>query len=85
MPAHIRQVLLPGITVTVAEMLAALQEVGGQKAVSLVKREKPTAEIKAILDSWPVRFDVSKALSLGFEPDQPFKQTVQDFADSLKK
>ncbi|QIW98721.1 hypothetical protein AMS68_004239 [Peltaster fructicola] len=84
MPSHIRQVLLPGITVTVAEMLQALKDVGGDKAVSLVKREQPTAEIKSILDSWPVRFDVSKALSLGFKADQPFKDTVQDFADSLK-
>lgn len=84
MPPHIRQVLLPGITVTVAEMLAALRDVGGEEAVKLVKREKPTPEIKGILDSWPVRFDVSKALKLGFAPDQPFKQTVQDFADTLR-
>lgn len=85
MPAHVRQVLLPGITANVGQMLQALKDVGGEDAVKLVKREKPTTEIKAMLDSWPVRFDVSKALGLGFVADQDFKGAVQDFADSLKQ
>lgn len=85
MPAHIRQVLLPGIVVTVREMLQALKEVGGDEAVKLVRREEPTPEIKAMLDSWPTQFDDSKALGLGFVPDQPFRDTVQDFANTLKR
>jgi len=84
MEPHVRQVNLPGITADVGEMLQALREVGGEEAVKLVKREKPTAEIKAMLDSWPIRFDVSKALGLGFVADQSFKQAVEDFAASLK-
>jgi len=85
MPPHIRQVNLPGITANVAEMLQALREVGGEEAVKLVKREKPSQEIKAMLDSWPIRFDVSKALGLGFVADQSFKSAVEDFAESLKQ
>ncbi|EMC97769.1 hypothetical protein BAUCODRAFT_66927 [Baudoinia panamericana UAMH 10762] len=85
MPPHMRQVNLPGITATVREMLQALREVGGEDAVKLVKREKPSPEIKAMLDSWPIRFDVSKALSLGFVADQSFKGAVEDFAASLKQ
>ena len=85
MPPHVRQVLLPGITANVKEMLQALREVGGEDAVKLVKREKPSQEIKDMLESWPIRFDVSKALSLGFVADQSFKGAVQDFADSLKQ
>ncbi|GAB7364044.1 hypothetical protein MBLNU230_g4600t1 [Neophaeotheca triangularis] len=85
MPPHIRVVLLPGINANVGQMLQALREVGGEEAVKLVKREKASPEIKAMLDSWPIRFDVSRALSLGFSPDQPFKGAVQDFADSLKQ
>jgi nucleoside-diphosphate-sugar epimerase len=84
MPPHIRQVNFPGITVTVREMLGALKEVGGEKALSLVKREEASKEIKALLDSWPVTFDISRALSLGFEADGSFKQAVEDFASSLK-
>ncbi|KID60042.1 D-erythronate dehydrogenase [Metarhizium brunneum] len=84
MPPHIRQVLLPGIAVTVREMLQVLRNVGGDEAVRLVRREEPTAAIRAMLDSWPTQFDDAKALRLGFVPDQPFQDTVQDFADSLK-
>lgn len=85
MPPHIRQVNLPGITADVREMLQALREVGGEEAVKLVKRVEPDAGTKAMLDSWPIRFDVSKALNLGFVADQNFKGAVQDFAASLKK
>lgn len=85
LPLHMRQVNLPGVTASVKEMLGALKEVGGQQALDLVKREEPTEEIKAMLDSWPIRFDVSKALGLGFVADEGIKQAVVDFADSLKE
>ena len=85
MEPHIRQVNLPGITANVGQMLQALREVGGEDAVKLVKREQPTTEIKAMLDSWPIRFDVSKALKLGFVADESFKAAVEDFTASLKQ
>lgn len=85
MPPHKRQINVPGITATVGEMLAALKEVGGEEAVKLVKRKEMTADVKAVLDSWSVRFDTSKAISLGMIPDQPFVGAVEDFAASLKK
>ena len=85
MPPHIRQVIVPGITATVGEMLQALKEVGGEEALKLVKKKPMTAETQAVLESWSVRFDVSKALGLGFIPEQPFKGAVEDFAASLKQ
>ncbi|KAK5113804.1 hypothetical protein LTR62_003188 [Meristemomyces frigidus] len=85
MPSHIRQVNLPGITATVGEMLQALREVGGKEAVGLVKREDASKEVKALLESWGVRYDVSKALKLGFKPDPGFREAVEDFARSLKE
>ncbi|KAF2770517.1 putative nucleoside-diphosphate-sugar epimerase [Teratosphaeria nubilosa] len=85
LPSHIRQVNLPGITATVREMMQAVREVGGEEAVKLVKREEPTKEIKSMLDSWPIRFDVSRALSLGFVADGSFKDAVEDFKASLDK
>ncbi|KAJ6439283.1 nucleoside-diphosphate-sugar epimerase [Purpureocillium lavendulum] len=84
MPPHVRQVLLPGITETVGGMLQALRDVGGEEALRLVKREDATPEIKAMLDSWPYEFDISRALGIGFVPDQPFRDTVEDFAKGLK-
>ncbi|KAK5174006.1 uncharacterized protein LTR77_001085 [Saxophila tyrrhenica] len=85
MPVHVRQVNMPGITATVKEMLQALRDVGGEDAVKLVKRKPLDPETQAVLESWSVRFDVSKALGLGFKPEQPFKGAVEDFAASLKK
>jgi nucleoside-diphosphate-sugar epimerase len=85
LPSHMRQVNLPGITASVREMLAALEEVGGKEAVELVKREEPTKEIKDMLDSWPIRFDVSKAMGLGFKRDERFVDAVRDFKMSLEE
>lgn len=85
MPPHIRQVLVPGITATVKEMLQALEEVGGEQAIKLVKRKPLDPETQAVLESWAVRYDISKALKIGFKPDQSFKAAVEDFAASLKQ
>ncbi|CAD0089565.1 unnamed protein product [Aureobasidium mustum] len=85
LPSHMRQINLPGITASVKEMLQALEEVGGKQAVELVKREEPTKEIKDMLDSWPIRFDVSKAMSLGFKRDERFRDAVEDFKKSLQE
>jgi len=83
LPSHMRQVNLPGITANVREMLNALEAVGGKEALALVKREEPSKEIRDMLDSWPVRFDVSKAMALGFSKDENFQSAVEDFRDSL--
>ena len=85
LPAHQRMVNLPGITATVGDMLEALREAGGEEAVALVKREKPTKEIEDMLNSWPVRFDISRALGLGVVADQDFKTAVQDFKAGLSE
>ncbi|KAK3114282.1 hypothetical protein LTR53_007567 [Teratosphaeriaceae sp. CCFEE 6253] len=85
MESHIRQVNLPGISATVKEMLQALREVGGEDAVKLIKREKASKEVMSLLESWGKRYDVKKALDLGFVADQSFKGAVEDFAASLKE
>ncbi|KAG9685084.1 putative nucleoside-diphosphate-sugar epimerase, partial [Aureobasidium melanogenum] len=85
LPSHMRQINLPGITASLKEMLQALEEVGGKQAVDLVKREEPTKEIKDMLDSWPIRFDVSKAMRLGFKRDEKFRDAVEDFKKSLQE
>lgn len=84
MEPHIRAVLLPGVTVSVGEMLDALRKVGGEEAVRLVKREKASAEVNRLFESWPVGFDVTRALKIGFEPAGTFLEAVEDFAMSLK-
>ena len=61
---------MPGLSVTIGEMIAALGRVAGEKAVSLIRRE-PDPVIVKIVAGWPRNFDPQRALSLGFkaEPD----------------
>ncbi|KAM3509453.1 hypothetical protein MY11210_006302 [Beauveria gryllotalpidicola] len=84
LPPHIRQVLLPGVTVSVGEMLQALREVGGEEAVGLVRMEEPGEEAVRLFKSWPVGFDVERALGIGFEPAGTFLEAVKEFAEGLK-
>ncbi|GKT88991.1 NAD-dependent epimerase/dehydratase (nucleoside-diphosphate-sugar epimerase) [Colletotrichum tofieldiae] len=78
-----RVVNLPGVTVTVAEILDALEAVGGMGARNRVREER-NPQIEAIVESWPAFFDVSKALSLGLAQDGDLITTVKDFAERLR-
>jgi nucleoside-diphosphate-sugar epimerase len=82
LPSHIRQINVPGICVTVQEMMDALEKVGGRDKLSLLT-EKSDPELLPILKSWPTRFDNSQAFSLGFKRDQSFEQAVRDYKESL--
>jgi nucleoside-diphosphate-sugar epimerase len=73
---------LPGITVSVREMLSALEQVGGKKALDLVE-EKPDEAIARIVSSWPARFDVSRAETLGYRGDGPLIQTLQEYIEDF--
>jgi hypothetical protein len=68
---------LPGITLTVREMLDAMDRVAGRESVSRVKFV-PDARIQAIVKTWPVRFRTDKALAMGFKADDDFESIVRD-------
>lgn len=77
-PLHIRQINVPGICVTMQEMMDALAKVGGgEKLVLLKEKEDPT--LRPILDSWPTCFDNSQAISLGMKCDTSFEEAVRDY------
>lgn len=75
-----RAFMLPGITVSVAEMLEALREVAGEEALARVRHE-PDAGIEAIVGSWPARFTNERARRLGFRSDKDFREIVEAFLD----
>lgn len=75
-----RAFMLPGITVSVAEMLEILREFGGDEALARVRHE-PDARIAAIVGSWPARFTNQRAQRLGFKGDKDFRQIVEAFLD----
>lgn len=73
-----RPINLPGITVTVAAMVAALGRVAGSAATGRV-RFREDAAVQRIVSGWPARFDVGRALALGFKRDEGFEDLVRQF------
>ena len=84
LPKHIRAVNVPGISVTVQEMMDALAAVGGEDKVKLL-REKHDENLAIILRSWPTRFDNSTAYRLGFSKDESFETAVRDYVKGLEE
>jgi nucleoside-diphosphate-sugar epimerase len=76
-----RIVNLPGITVTVAEMIDALARVAGQGAAGRITFNGDEA-VRRIVASWPAHFDVTRALGLGFTRDKGFVSLVEDYLAS---
>jgi nucleoside-diphosphate-sugar epimerase len=74
-----RAVSLPGITVSVGEMLETLRAVGGDAAVRRVRFETDE-RIARIVRTWPTRFNPARALALGFTPDPDFDSIVRAYA-----
>jgi D-erythronate 2-dehydrogenase len=72
-----RVVNLPGITLTVREMIDAMGRVAGREAVDRVKFV-PDARIQAIVKTWPVRFRTERANAMGFKADDDFESIVRD-------
>lgn len=75
-----RSLLLPGLSVTVEEMAAALGRIGGQEAVDLI-RWAPDPEIQKIVAGWPTRVEPERALKLGIEADATMDDIIQAFID----
>jgi nucleoside-diphosphate-sugar epimerase len=67
---------LPGLTTTVADMVAALERVAGKSAVELIRWE-PDATIQRIVESWPSQVDAPRARALGFKADADFDSIVR--------
>ena len=73
-----RVVNLPGITVTVAEMIAAMGKIAGFHVARRVSW-KLDARIEAIVKTWPVRFATPRALAMGFKPDPGIDTVIRDY------
>ena len=80
---HTRAVQLPGLTMTVDDLVKALGEIGGRNAVARLSFAA-NAEIVAIVKGWPVRFARTRSAALGFHADTSAHQIISDFvADEL--
>jgi nucleoside-diphosphate-sugar epimerase len=71
---------MPGLSVTVAEQIAALEKIAGPKIAALIKRE-PDETIIRIVNSWARGFDTARARSLGFVAETEFEQIIRVHID----
>lgn len=69
---------LPGITVTVAEMIAAMGKIAGPQVPKRVSW-KLDARIEGIVKGWPVRFATPRAIGMGFKADPGIEAVIRDY------
>jgi nucleoside-diphosphate-sugar epimerase len=72
-----RAINLPGLSVSVDEMIDALREVAGEPVAARIDHA-PDARIMRIVGGWPARWDTSRAEHLGFTGDAGFADVIRD-------
>jgi nucleoside-diphosphate-sugar epimerase len=75
-----RVINMPGLSVTVSEMLASLRRIAGDAVADRVRFERDPA-IEKIVNSWPGNFSAPYARSLGFVFDANFDDVVRAFIE----
>jgi nucleoside-diphosphate-sugar epimerase len=73
-----RNVNLPGLSLTVREMVAALERVAGPEAVKRIRWESD-ARIERLVSTWPGQLDTAKANTLGFPRDENFELVIRQY------
>ena len=74
---------LPALTVSIGEMLDALEQVAGSTARKRVRFE-PDAVISRIVCGWPAVVESTRARRLGLLPDPDFISIVEQFLSDRK-
>ena len=67
---------MPGVSCTVAEQIAALRRIAGDKVAARIRHE-PDPLVIRIVDGWPHRFDAARARALGFVAEQSFDEIIR--------
>lgn len=79
-----RVISLPGLSVTVEDMVAALARVAGVEAAARVSWQFDPA-IAAIVQSWPGDFEATRALALGFRADTGMDDIIAQYIADMKR
>jgi D-erythronate 2-dehydrogenase len=67
---------LPALTVTVAGMVAALEEIAGREASALIDWV-PDPAVAQIVTNWPARFRADRATRIGLAPDPDYATIIK--------
>ena len=83
--AHTRSVNVPGILVSVDEMVGALRRVAGEKVAARVKMQYDPV-IGRIVSTWPANFAPKFGPALGMKGDADFESIIRAYiADDMPK
>jgi len=75
-----RTINLPGLSVSVADMIAALKRVAGEDALRHLRWERD-ATVERIVGGWPAAWDTRRARALGLEGDEDFDSIVRAYVE----
>ena len=71
---------MPGVCCTVAEQIAALRRIAGDKVAARIRRE-PDPLVARIVDGWPHRIEAQRARELGFSAESSFDEIMRIHID----
>lgn len=75
-----RVINLPGLTVSVREMIDSLEKIAGKKATDLISYE-PDEFLQRIVLTWPPNFRTTRADQLGFVRDASVDEIIQAYIE----
>jgi nucleoside-diphosphate-sugar epimerase len=73
-----RVINLPGLTVSVREMIDSLEQIAGAEVTKLITHE-PDAFLQSIVLTWPPYFDTARAKELGFVSDSSVEEIIRSY------
>jgi nucleoside-diphosphate-sugar epimerase len=77
-----RTLNLPGLSVSVGDMVAALEKVAGPGPVSRISFQ-PDPAVERIVNSWPAAWDVTRANALGLSADADFESIIRAYIEDM--
>ena len=73
-----RVINLPGLTVSVREMINSLEQITGPEVTKLISHE-PDAFLQSIVLTWPPYFETLRAKELGFVSDSSVEEIIRSY------
>jgi nucleoside-diphosphate-sugar epimerase len=71
---------MPGVCCTVAEQIAALRRIAGERVAARIRRETDPL-VARIVEGWPQRIEARRARELGFKAEGSFDEIVRIHID----
>jgi nucleoside-diphosphate-sugar epimerase len=75
-----RMINLPGLTVSIDEMIQSLEKIGGKDVVRLISHE-PDEFLQRIVLTWPPDFETRRANDLGFARDSSVDEIIKSYIE----